>query len=295
MGEQYPVLVTSISSIISGSISRLIVHPLDTIKAKLQIQQGTQFPQFSNIRSCVTKTFAEEGTKGLYRGLTASVVGSIPSVCIYLTSYEIAKQHLLQYEVVQKSPFLAFLSAGMFAETMACAIFVPVDVIKERLQVQSNLKIYNYSGGWDALKTIGRTEGIRGIYRAYGATIASFGPFSALYFMFYEQFKRLSVGTAKEIDFWPSLLCSATAGSLAAWVTNPLDMAKVRMQVVRASKGHSKFAYKSMFHGIGLIYKEEGFRALFQGSLARIMFHTPNTAIIMSITEYVRRIVEEFI
>lgn len=31
-----------------------------------------------------------------------------------------------------------------------------------------------------------RHEGIRGLYRAYGATVMSFGPFSALYFVFYE-------------------------------------------------------------------------------------------------------------
>ena len=35
-----------------------------------------------------------------------------------------------------------------------------------------------------------RTEGIRGLYRAYGATVMSFGPFSALYFLFYEKLKE---------------------------------------------------------------------------------------------------------
>ena len=31
------------------------------------------------------------------------------------------------------------------------------------------------------------------MYRAYGATVASFGPFSAFYFMFYEYFKGFFV------------------------------------------------------------------------------------------------------
>ena len=38
-----------------------------------------------------------------------------------------------------------------------------------------------------------RIEGVRGIYRAYGATVCSFGPFSALYFLFYEYFKGMIV------------------------------------------------------------------------------------------------------
>ena len=74
----------------------------------------------------------------------------------------------------------------MFAETIACMIFVPVDVVKERRQVQSTLKNYHYASDLDAIRKIRATEGIRGLYRAYGATVMSFGPFSALYFMFYE-------------------------------------------------------------------------------------------------------------
>jgi len=157
------------------------------------------------------------------------------------------------------------------------------------------LNIYNYKGGIDAFKIILKTEGLRGIYRAYGATVCSFGPFSALYFMFYEKFKYWAVGPQKEISFWPSLLCSAAAGSISSVITNPLDMAKVRMQCVRASQNSEVklFKYKNMFHGIWLILNNEGFLALFQGSLARILFHTPNVAIIMSTTESIRAFLEK--
>ena len=55
--------------------------------------------------------------------------------------------------------------------------------------MQSNLKTFEYKSDLDALSQILRVEGIKGIYRAYGATVFSFGPFSALYFMFYEQLK----------------------------------------------------------------------------------------------------------
>lgn len=34
-----------------------------------------------------------------------------------------------------------------------------------------------------------KSEGLRGLYKAYGATVLSFGPFSGLYFMFYETVK----------------------------------------------------------------------------------------------------------
>lgn len=83
---------------------------------------------------------------------------------------------------------------------ISCTIFVPVDVIKERLQVQKSLSskdalsesIKPYKNSYDALKTILRSEGLRGIYKGYGATLMSFGPMSAIYFMLYEKVSLVS-------------------------------------------------------------------------------------------------------
>lgn len=55
------------------------------------------------------------------------------------------------------------------------------------------MKAYEYKGDMDAIRQIKATEGVRGLYKAYAATVFSFGPFSALYFMFYETFKGLVV------------------------------------------------------------------------------------------------------
>lgn len=140
---------------------------------------------------------------------------------------------------------------GIFAEAVACLLFVPVDIIKERRQVQANLKSYEYSSDFNAFRQIIKTEGMRGLYRAYWATVASFGPFSALYFMFYEQIKGLFVSNdaqaylnrtaegapiKQEISFAKAMVASMAAGALASTLTNPLDMAKLRMQVMRAGK-----------------------------------------------------------
>ena len=93
-----------------------------------------------------------------------------------------------------------FFSCGMIAEVMSCILFVPVDVVKERLQVARSTiakgAVENFStssahghyrGSAHALRTIIAEEGLRSIYRGYGATVLSYGPFSALYFLFYEK------------------------------------------------------------------------------------------------------------
>lgn len=76
-----------------------------------------------------------------------------------------------------------------------------MDVVKERLQVQiqfplgtephtlknpsAGLPLYN--GSLDALIQICKNEGLKGIYKGYGATLLTYGPFSALYFFLYEE------------------------------------------------------------------------------------------------------------
>jgi hypothetical protein len=86
----------------------------------------------------------------------------------------------------------------MVSEIVCCVLYVPVDIVKERLQVQStsieyntsntsSLKTIRYKGSLDALRKIAREEGFRGIYRGYAATLISYGTFSALYFLFYEE------------------------------------------------------------------------------------------------------------
>jgi hypothetical protein len=71
---------------------------------------------------------------------------------------------------------------------------------------------------------------------------------------------------------------SATvAGSLASWITNPLDLAKLRLQVSRAKAAAKAPAspvtgevYTGFWQALNLIYKVEGVKGLFRGSVARV-------------------------
>lgn len=129
--------------------------------------------------------------RGLYRGLGVSMVGSAPATCLYLTSYEVSKDYLHSVPLFRESPSLLYLGAGMLAEALSCVLWVPIDVIKERMQVQTQAvkgteRVY-YRSTLHAFETIMKTEHLSGLYKGYTATLLSFGPFSALYFMLYEK------------------------------------------------------------------------------------------------------------
>lgn len=310
-----------LASASAGVIARFPSHPLDTAKARLQVQQFSlgETPRYRGLVHTLLTTFEKEGLRGLYRGFGITVVGSAPATCLYLTSYDQAKLKLTTTSsFLQRNDFLAHFLAGMAAEAFSCVLWVPIDVTKERLQIQEKQGPGSYRGSLHAITTIFRTEGVSGIYRGYAATLASFGPFSAFYFTFYEQIKQISVGlffgqagdeanaiqegtgiekkaeqkTESDVPFLLHLVNASLASAMASFVTNPLDLVKLRLQVQRGSNvgvpaGSTAMAwgsYSGIADGLVKIVQQDGMSGLFRGVGARMAFHS-TTAITIAAYE----------
>lgn len=129
--------------------------------------------------------------------------------------------------------FLGFL--GDFA---ASIVYVPSEVLKTRLQLQGRYNNphfksgYNYRGTFDAVRTIVRTEGFAELFSGFKATLYRDLPFSALQFMFYEQFQSWAreYKNSRDIGTRLELLTGAAGGGLAGVLTCPLDVVKTRLQ-----------------------------------------------------------------
>ena len=361
-------MATTLGSAMSGMLARIPTHPIDTFKARLQadshqiISSSTgsstsnslsssstsaiQVPKYQNSWQLIKSITMNEGIRGLYRGFGIAFLGSGPAACLYFTSYEVSKRWLLSTNSTGSSSISAIptsfihLCSGLIAETFSCVLWVPIDVIKERMQVQgvqsfsttsssasSSLSSIRqnprfYRNTIDAVQKIMRYEGLRGLYRGYGATLASFGPFSALYFVFYEALKSntlsilypsTNLSTPPQPTDLPLLwqiITASSAGAIASLVTNPLDLVKLRLQVQRqqlslsnetnivsnVTASGNNYQYSNMYHGIKeIIHKEGGIRGLFRGAGARVAFHAPSTAISMTLFEQCRALVERYL
>ena len=103
------------------------------------------------------------------------LVGGTPGTMLYLGGYNLFKEKLRFDTEDNSKKFLSHFLSGILAETVACIIYVPVDVIKERLQVQSLKGVQaakitceekiSYQGSFDAAAKILKYEGIRGLYK----------------------------------------------------------------------------------------------------------------------------------
>ena len=121
---------------LSGLASRACTHPLDTPKARLQVQGALRARErlYAGTWDAIRQTAAGEGLRGFYKGFGPVLLFSVPGTMAYYAGYETGKQ-------VVPEGFGVFRdgAVGVVAQLFAGAIFAPMDILKERMQVQHML------------------------------------------------------------------------------------------------------------------------------------------------------------
>jgi len=286
-----PLWKTMVAAAATGVVPRLLLHPLDTCKARLQASsQSAVTVQYDGLLDVVARIWRAEGLRGFYGGVGMSIVGAIPSMCLYLTAFEILRFAFDGWGALGGS-----LAAGFLAEALSCLLWVPVDVVKERLQVQTATATAGYRGSWHAVCTILRFEGVAGLYKGYGSTLLSWGPFSAIFFAVYE----LSRSADPNLPFAEFLLmhalAAAAAGAVAAFLTNPLDLVKLRLQIDRRRIGLTELAedytydYAGFGSALSRVAREEGASGLWKGAGSRTLYFALFSALNFALYEAVKR------
>ena len=89
--------------------------------------------------------------------------------------------------------------------------------------------------------------------------------------------QKLAVTT--ELLPLPYLIASsATAGALASFLTSPLDMAKLRLQVQRGGATGATAKYQGVISCLRYAYGQGGVAGLFRGAGARVLHFVPATS-----------------
>lgn len=220
---------------LGGTTGDVLMHSLDTVKTR---QQGDPHlpPKYSSLGSSYYTIWRQEGLRrGLYGGWLPAMMGSFPGTVLFFGTYEYSKRLFIDSGV---NPHLAYLTAGFLGDLAASIVYVPSEVLKTRLQLQGRHNNpffhsgYNYRGTFDAVKTIVQVEGPMALFHGYKATLYRDLPFSALQFMFYEQFQSWAkqYKQSRDIGTELELLTGAAGGGLAGAITCPLDVVKTRLQ-----------------------------------------------------------------
>jgi len=315
-----PSTMTSLNRFIaggaSGLLSRLVTHPMDTMKSRMQVGSKTL-----NIN-------------GVYKGFGAVAIGSPVASGMYFMGYETTKACLKSVrrdDDDQQTLVLENVLTGIVAQALAGIAYTPVDVVKERMQVSSvlptHLKTNNgvdYRNALDAVRTILKNEGVKnGLMRGYWAQNFVWWPWSACYFAAYEKglemFRRTKSNAKEgekeeeeeEEEYYryvsPHAASAFTAATCATILTHPLDLCKTRVQTMTSSSSSDssndsssaktkagvrrgnvveKLTMRRVFTDV---VRKEGFFALYRGVWARILSVAPGSAISFYAYESIRK------
>lgn len=240
---------------------------------------------------------------GLYKGFVTVAVGIVPAQGAYISAYEMVKS------LVEKSPFgnvaLANFLGGGAASLASATVGVPLDVISSRLMLQSpagELTQRHYKGGMNALVSIFSQEGIRGLYRGYGASIITYAPTSACWWLTYGTIKPIFFAFTPKDSLLENIaagICGAISGATAAFVTNPLDVAKTRLQTQKQPEENMQNRQvqeitklpRNIFGMLRHIVSHEGITALWRrGLAARMVSMAINGSILILTYENVKKL-----
>ncbi|CAG8477144.1 9032_t:CDS:2 [Ambispora gerdemannii] len=289
---------------ISGFSSCTLLQPFDLLKTRLQQErhlhnqlQNSSSARFSPTNSVLVSTvrniIAQDSITGLWRGTVPTILRNVPGSALYFLTLSEVRHLFKQYSQFHTTvtsasgsslPVLSSrdnLIAGMTARSLAGLMVMPVTIIKVRYESS----FYNYKSIWGAAASILKTEGIRGLFYGYGATVLRDAPQAGLYVLFYERAK-LWIGawkTANSYTIASPIIHSSSAvfaGIAATIITQPFDMLKTRMQL-------RPLDYRNTLQAGRKMLREEGFLGFFDGITLRLARKTVQSAIAWTIYEEV--------
>ncbi|KAM6253741.1 brain mitochondrial carrier protein 1 isoform 3-T3 [Porphyrio hochstetteri] len=183
------LLINVICGVVSGVISSAIANPTDVLKIRMQAQgslfQGGMIGSFIDI-------YQQEGTRGLWRGVVPTAQRAAIVVGVELPVYDITKKHLILSGLMGDTIFAHFVSS--FTCGLAGAIASnPVDVVRTRMMNQRAIvgSTELYKGTLDGLVKTWKSEGFFALYKGFWPNWLRLGPWNIIFFITYEQLKRL--------------------------------------------------------------------------------------------------------
>ncbi|KAL9096549.1 MAG: hypothetical protein Q9163_006422, partial [Psora crenata] len=242
---------------IAGSIGKTIEYPFDTVKVRLQ-SQSLQHPTYSGPLDCFRQSIRADGVvRGLYRGISAPLLGAAIETSSLFFSYRIAQDCLLRtfYQDLpdrKALPMGTLVACGAMSGAFTSLLLTPIELVKCQMQVPLVNGSARRPGPFAIIGNIFRHYGILGFWhgqlgtliRETGGSAAWFGSYEGMSALFRKYNARrtssssststASVPLAGQIPpplpLYQQLFAGATAGVSYNFVFYPADTIKSRMQ-----------------------------------------------------------------
>uniref|UniRef100_A0A6U3AS15 Mitochondrial carrier protein n=1 Tax=Lotharella globosa TaxID=91324 RepID=A0A6U3AS15_9EUKA len=278
-------LPSSVKQVISGSAAgisaTLLVHPLDTIRTRVQTADVSGV-QYRGAIDCAAKTLKYEGLQAFYKGITFPLLAQAVYKSVIFTSYH-AMQSLFP-QTDGPPPIPRVMLCGAAAGGINSFVVTPVELIRNNLMVQYDHKTEprRWRNSMELVKDLTKRNGITGLWRGIGPTFLRDSIGVASWFGSFEVCLRYlcpHIG----LSGTPALLLSGVSGGIGFWVAAfPLDTIKSLVQVEASSHRGSAISVLLSLVRNGELHK------LFRGFGVAVMRGIPGAAITFTVQRKTR-------
>ncbi|SPP80092.1 blast:Neutral ceramidase [Drosophila guanche] len=268
----------------AGAVGATVVYPIDLVKTRMQNQRAGSYigeVAYRNSWDCFKKVIRHEGALGLYRGLLPQLMGVAPEKAIKLTVNDLVRDKLSDKR--GNIPVWSEILAGGCAGASQVVFTNPLEIVKIRLQVAGEIASGNKIRAWSVVRELG----LFGLYKGARACLLRDVPFSAIYFPTYAHTKAMMADKNGYNHPLTLLAAGAIAGVPAASLVTPADVIKTRLQVVARS---GQTTYTGVWDATKKIMAEEGPRAFWKGTAARVFRSSPQFGVTLVTYELMQRL-----
>lgn len=276
----------------AGFVEVCVMHPLDLVKTRLQLQikkeSNRKSDYYTGIGDCMKKMYKNEGFLSFWKGILPPILVETPKRAVKFFTFDEYKRIFTFGEVNALTYSLAGACAGITESLMVN----PFEVVKVHQQA-NRAKTKEVPSSFAVAKEIYAKNGlgINGLNKGLTATIMRGALFNVVYFSLYHSIRDMAATHRRNQGIAEKFALGFVAGTLASVCNIPFDVAKSRIQGPQPELG--KVKYKKCIKTILLVHREEGWKALYKGLLPKILRLGPGGAIMFLVNEYVGQFLME--
>mmetsp|Transcript_11910 Transcript_11910/g.17713 ORF Transcript_11910/g.17713 Transcript_11910/m.17713 type:complete len:294 (-) Transcript_11910:87-968(-) len=252
-----------VNELVAGSMAGVFQtvsgHPLDTLKLRMQASK-----ERISLGAACKDIVAKDGYSGFFRGMLSPIAGAGLQNIFIFGSNQLAREFIC-VDPTDPTVTEAFFSGLIVAPSLALPL-APVDVLKCRLQVQSQMNpILKFNGPMQLAKHMLNTQGYRSLFQGYGACVVR-ELFVSIYFganVAAKKFIKSKKDPGAELSMLDFLFCGGVAGVSFWTACYPIDMIKSRIQIIDTYKTGGK--HPGMVNIYKQIVAESGHAGLYKG------------------------------
>ncbi|XP_076657298.1 mitochondrial 2-oxoglutarate/malate carrier protein [Halictus rubicundus] len=279
---------TFLNAGLSGMAATCVVHPMDVIKNRIQLQEGK-----TSIGTVIGSIIKNEGLLRFYSGLSAGLVRQATYTTVRLGIYNQLQEYWRQTHTGKPNFGILSLMAAT-AGSMGAFVGTPAEVALVRMTADGRLpkdQRRNYKNVFHAFAIIVRDEGVTALWRGSVATMGRAVVVNISQLATYSQAKffiasKLQMEDGLKLHFLASML----SGFLTTFNSMPFDIAKTRIQNLK-STGKPP----GMLTVLLSIIKTEGVTALWKGFLPTYCRIGPHTVLTLIINEQIVKLYRQYL